>query len=155
MNTLGSYGCQLLWSRKARDQGEGGSRVYLSKNFCSGSMYFSALKCHFCLLLFVYFNMAHSKQSQQIQLHKTSREILPSETKPEKEALLKTAPTALQQMCCQGSGNLHSHSVATLPSKHITLLRRLFFATPMGSWGALGRVWPVGRGRSSFPSTLP
>ena len=24
-----------------------------------------------------------------------------------------------------------------------------------GTWGALGRVWPVGRGRFSFPSTLP
>ena len=26
---------------------------------------------------------------------------------------------------------------------------------PMGSWGALGGVWPAGRGRFSFPSTLP
>ena len=25
----------------------------------------------------------------------------------------------------------------------------------MGSWGALGGVWPVGQGRFSFPSTLP
>ena len=24
----------------------------------------------------------------------------------------------------------------------------------MGSWGALGRVWPLGRGRFSFPSAL-
>ena len=24
-----------------------------------------------------------------------------------------------------------------------------------GSWGALRRVWPAGRGRFSFPSTLP
>jgi len=27
--------------------------------------------------------------------------------------------------------------------------------TPMGCWGALRRVWPVDRGRFSFPSTLP
>jgi len=26
---------------------------------------------------------------------------------------------------------------------------------PMGSWGASRRVWPAGRGRFSFPSTLP
>ena len=26
---------------------------------------------------------------------------------------------------------------------------------PMGSWGALGGVWPAGRGRFSFPFTLP
>jgi len=26
---------------------------------------------------------------------------------------------------------------------------------PMGSWGALGGVWPAGRGRFSFLSTLP
>jgi len=26
---------------------------------------------------------------------------------------------------------------------------------PMGSWGALRAVWPAGRGRFSFPSTLP
>jgi len=26
---------------------------------------------------------------------------------------------------------------------------------PMGPWGALRRVWPAGRGRFSFPSTLP
>jgi len=26
---------------------------------------------------------------------------------------------------------------------------------PMGSWGALGGVWAAGRGRFSFPSTLP
>ena len=26
---------------------------------------------------------------------------------------------------------------------------------PMGSWGALGGVWPAGRGRFSSPSTLP
>ena len=65
---------------------------------------------------------------------KTSKETLPSETEPEKEALLKTAPAALQQMGCQGSSNLHSDSVAMLPSKHITLLSRLLFATSEISW---------------------
>ena len=27
--------------------------------------------------------------------------------------------------------------------------------SPMGSWDASIKVWPVGQGRSSFPSTLP
>jgi len=26
---------------------------------------------------------------------------------------------------------------------------------PVGSWGALRGAWPAGRGRFSFPSTLP
>jgi len=57
----------------------------------------------------------------------------------------KTAPPPSEEEDGPGTVSLErrSSSVPWLPRR------------PMASWGALGRVWPAGRGRFSFPSTLP
>ena len=46
---------------------------------------------------------------------------------------------------------------SVIPTRFCSVVQSEFDWTrrPMPSWGALGRVWPVGRGRFSFHSTLP